>query len=447
MTESTAVAMPRLSAHAARRRTSAHATRVAKPVRDRPDAVLWALGLMHLVYAWRLPSLFPALKPLKLGMVSGVLALGLFLLDRSPRRRLADLPAGPVRFLAGLLAVMVLSVPGGIVPSHSAAFLVQTILPTMLLLVMVAASVRSLADVEWFAALNMMAAAGYCLFCLWAFQVDENGRLAELIFYDTNDLGLLIVATMPFVAYFLARGHRTSRRLLAVFCAPVFLLLLVKTGSRGAFLGLIVITAYLASYYRGVSRVTRLGTVAFVASAFMVLGGAAYFDKIATLLNPTQDYNWQGNSPTGRLEIWKRGLGYLADHPLVGVGVNNFSSAEGRLSTIAREMQSRGKGFKWSAAHNSYLETATDAGVGALACFLGLFAATFLKLRDVTRVTGRLPFVSRELVLAQVFTASLIGYLVCAFFISAEYFVYPYVLLGLSMGFAKAALPRAQVVP
>jgi putative inorganic carbon (HCO3(-)) transporter len=316
----------------------------------------------------------------------------------------------------------------------------------MLLMVMVAASARSLSDVEWIASINMKAAAGYCLFVLAVFRVDANGRLAELVFYDTNDLGLLIVSTLPFAAYFVTKGHRRGRRIFALLCIPLFLLLLVQTGSRGAFIGLSAVAVYLGLFYRGVSRAARVAGVTFMAAAFIIFGGTAYFDKIGTIFNPTQDYNWEGKSATGRMEIWKRGLGYLGDRPLTGVGIDNFQSAEGKLSAIGQEMASRGRPFKWSVAHNSYLETAAEAGIGALLCFVSLFVATLFMLRRVARAMARLPYLSRELVLAQVLTASIVGYLVCAFFISAEYFVYPYVLLGLSFALAKSTLSRPRVI-
>ncbi len=436
----TSVGMPRFSGHAARR----GATRgLARSVRQRPDGLMWMLVLMHLTYAWRLPSLVTPLKPLRLAIVTAVITVGLFMVNRNRQRRLADVPRLPLQYMTMLLVCMIFSVPAGIYPSNSALYIGHTVIPMMLFAVIFATAVRSLADLEWFAAINMVAAAGYCIFILLAYRVGRSGRLEELIYYDTNDFALLLVATMPFAAYFGARGQRTGRRLLAAVCLPLYLLLLVLTGSRGGFVGLVVVTAYFMLSYRGIRPAARVGVVGLLAFGLIGLGGTTYFSKIETLLNPTDDYNWRGKSPTGRLEIWKRGIGYLSDRPVFGVGVNNFLRAEGKLSTIGKEMESRGRPFKWSVAHNSYLETATETGVVSLFCFLGLFASTLACLRRVTRAMSRLGYVAKELALAQVLIASIIGYLVCAFFISAEYFEYPYVLIGMALGLAKLALRPA----
>jgi O-antigen ligase len=264
-------------------------------------------------------------------------------------------------------------------------------------------------------------------------------------YYDSNDLGLLLVSTLPLAIYFATRGHRWTRRLLAGICALLFLFVLLRTGSRGAFVGLLCTMVYMAAFYRGFTPGTRIVAVASFMGFFVLIGGASYMAKVSTLLHPTSDYNWSGNSSTGRLEIWKRGIGYLAERPLLGVGVDNFRRAEGNLSDIGREMASRGRPFKWSVAHNSYLEMAAEAGFVACAAYVGLFAAAFRLLRRVTRATKELPFTSRELVLAQTLAAALMGYMVCAFFISAEYFVYPYVLVGLAMGVSKVTLARSFV--
>jgi O-antigen ligase len=409
----------------------------------RPDAVLWALAMMHLTYVWRLPSIVTILQPLRLAVVTGVVAVALFLLDRSPRRRLIDLPATPVRLTVLMLSLMTLSVPAGIHPGNSATYLAKSVIPTLLLMIMLATSMRSAADVEWFAMFNLRAAAAYCVFVLVYVRVGSDGRLQEMGYYDSNDLGLLLVSTLPLAVYFATRAHRWTRRLLAGMCTLLFLFVLLRTGSRGAFVGLMCTMVYMAAFYQGFALRTRVVAVTSFMGFFVLIGGASYMAKVSTLLHPTSDYNWSGNSSTGRLEIWKRGIGYLIERPLLGVGVDNFKRAEGNLSDIGREMASRGRPFKWSVAHNSYLEMAAEAGLVACMAYVGLFATAFRLLRRVTLATSRLAFTSRELVLAQTLAAALMGYVVCAFFISAEYFVYPYVLVGLAMGITKVTLARS----
>src|SRR5690606_15321749 len=120
----------------------------------------------------------------------------------------------------------------------------------------------------------------------------------------------------------------------------------------------------------------------------MTFGGETYWSLMKTMLNPSQDYNWAGGSETGRMEIWKRGVTYMAGNPLLGVGVRCFSVAEGTLSPQAAQ-QSIGIGFKWSTAHNSFVQIGAELGVGGLLLFCAMLASSFRQLWRIARLRPR----------------------------------------------------------
>jgi O-antigen ligase len=209
---------------------------------------------------------------------------------------------------------------------------------------------------------------------------------------------------------------------------------LAKTGSRGGFLGFVTVGGYLLLRLRGVSTVQRVVTVGLLATLLVALGSDKYFDRIETILHPTGDYNWSGKSATGRMEIWKRGLGYMVDHPLLGVGAASFGVAEGTLAPEALEARRYGRGFKWSAAHNSFVQIGAELGVGGLILFLALLAGAFRMLTRLRRASA-----AEIAVVAQIFTATLVAYVVTAFFLSQAYSAYLYTFLGMILGLAKIA--------
>src|SRR5690606_35149757 len=114
-------------------------------------------------------------------------------------------------------------------------------------------------------------------------------------------------------------------------------LAIVKSGSRGAFIGLIGVGLAMLFTYRVVRWQHRLMMTLAAVGLLAVFGGNTYWALMKTILNPTADYNWSGGSETGRMEIWKRGMGYMAANPLLGVGVRCFSVAEGTLSERAAQ--------------------------------------------------------------------------------------------------------------
>jgi O-antigen ligase len=175
-----------------------------------------------------------------------------------------------------------------------------------------------------------------------------------------------------------------------------------------------------------------LGGIVLVAA----LGSDKYWTQISTIAHPEGDYNW--TDPVGRKAVWERGLGYVEQHPLVGVGVKAYPIAEGTLSDIGRSLSAQGKGFKWSVAHNSFLETAAELGIPGLIVFVAFFVVAIRTLMRVKPGRRYGPWIStRETAIAQMLVGALVGFAVAGIFVSAEYFSYLYFLLGLVIGFDK----------
>jgi O-antigen ligase len=323
-------------------------------------------------------------------------------------------------------------------PGRSVSFLVKELVPNLLLIVLVAASVRSIRDLEWIALVNVLGACLFCLFVHLNFEIGPDGRLGHLVYYDANDLALVLVCTIPFAIFFLLTGSWT-RRVLALASCALFVATLVKSGSRGGFLGFVAVLMYVLLAYRVIPKRVRVAAVCGAFALLTLVGSEAYWRQLGTLRNPQQDYNWSGRETAGRMEVWKRGLKYMADHPVLGVGMRNFPMAEGSLSEESKASMERGQGFKWSAAHNSFLEVGVELGVLGLAVFVTMLVAALRALRRIR--SGRrwsAPTTQRrEVSLAFTLSAAFVGFIVCGFFLSAWYFSYLYMLLGLVIGLGK----------
>lgn len=404
----------------------------------KPDALLWAVALVALTYIWRFQELVPLLGKVKLPILAMAAAIGLLATDRHPARKLARLK-GPILYLvAGLTLVIAAGVPGSLWTTASAMFLIKEYPQLVVALVLFAASVRSSRDVEWLLLVNLFGALIYSLFVMMYARVGgARDRLGNLYYYDSNDYGLLLAASIPIAIYFLRRGTPTARRLFALFSMMVLVLMLVKSGSRGAFLAFGIVMGYVALRFRAFPARTRMGAVVGGVVLLGLFANQAFWDNMKTMLQPKQDYNW--TDPTGRKAIWTRGIGYMLANPLVGTGARTFGVAEGTLSTYGQWNAQGGQGFKWSVAHNSFVEVGAELGVTGLAIFTSLFVVSFLKLR---RVRSRQPWLprtaARDPALAQALTASFIAYAVAGFFVSAEWRPFLFFLLAMVIGLTRA---------
>ncbi|HXT18188.1 MAG TPA: O-antigen ligase family protein [Gemmatimonadaceae bacterium] len=420
----------------------------------RPDLLVIGVGLTVVCHLWRVPDLFPVLGPLRLMILSAVACLAGLVLSRRGERSLTRLFTPVTAPLLALVALMVLSIPTSLDPQLSTVFLFKDLLPRVLLGVLIAGSIRNRRDLEWI----MLATLAGCwmytaMMMVRAPRATGPTGWTDLAMYDRNDFALLAVCALPLAIYFLRREAGRSRRIFGALTMMVLLYVIARGGSRGGFLGLTAVLGFMALRYRAVPARVRFGAVLAGALAIGVLGGTRYRTQLATLLNPTQDYNWSGRDYNGRLELWKRGRGYIADHPVVGIGLAAYTVAEGELSEVARERLAHGQEVTPLQAHDMFIQIAAELGLPALVAFVFLLWRFYRTTRDVRRALDTPRETSRppEHALAVALTASLLGFIVCGVFLSAAYFAQFFIMVGFVGGLAKLcpvwATRRAPVAP
>jgi O-antigen ligase len=345
-----------------------------------------------------------------------------------------------VKIALSLMVLMCLSAPFALVPGYSVRFVLTDYGSNLLMMLTIAIAVRAPLDVERAALTQLCGCAFFCTIVILRFHVDSTGRLGNLAYYDANDFAMLAVCTLPLAIYFVRRPGKALWRLLAVAAVGLFMIGIVRSGSRGGFLGLIAVALTLLFTFRAVKPGVRFGVIGLLAVILSVTASDKYWGFIQTLAHPSQDYNWAGNSQTGRMEVWKRGLGYMAANPFLGVGPQNFPMAEGKLSPQALAAAARGSQLvAWMAAHNSYVQISAELGVFGITLFLLLLGATFRALNRLARKPLNGPDGEPVVTpaLAQALRATMVGYVVTAFFLSQAYAGLLYSMLGIIMGLVK----------
>ena len=182
---------------------------------------------------------------------------------------------------------------------------------------------------------------------------------------------------MPLGIYFLHAGRRIAVRLFAAAGLVVLTLGFVWSGSRGGFIALAAVAVFVVLRFSAIPLRWRL----FADGARRrrparhgersVLAADGH-DRVGRRLQP--------HGGIGRLQIWSRGIGYMMDNPVFGVGPGNFQTAEGTLSPFA-ERQQYGVGVRWNAPHNSFVQIGAELGLPGLALYIAVIASAFHGLR------------------------------------------------------------------
>jgi len=198
-------------------------------------------------------------------------------------------------------------------------------------------------------------------------RVDTVGGLQG----GANELAAMLIGVMPLFWYFASSPLRRER-LLARLAVPLFPAGVVTTGSRAGAIGLGVslFGIFLNSRKKGIMALAMVAML----GGMVVLAPESYKERIATIDEYKSDA-----SAMSRITLWKAGLQMWTEHPLTGVGPDNFSLLSRGYTGLATKS---GEGF---VAHSTYVSLLAEAGVQTLLLFLALAGWTLLKLRTLRK--------------------------------------------------------------
>ena len=184
---------------------------------------------------------------------------------------------------------------------------------------------------------------------------------------DANDSAAILAMAAPIALAGTRRISGTLRqRLLSGLVLGVICLSVLRTGSRGGAIALVVGLVVVTLSNRGAKALIAIAVLAVSLLAVRQYAPPELIGRFAAIGSEQEDYNMTEYG--GRWQIWKRGISYFAQDPVFGVGAGGFPIREGA------QMREDGISGKWSAAHNAYIQS---------------FGRTWLRRRAVVRRPDR----------------------------------------------------------
>lgn len=424
-------------------RSSGHPARVTRPglLAFPADAYRFSLFLLIVVSISRIHKHFGLLAAMRPAFVLAIVTLG-FALVKTGSLNFATLKTRPAQLMFAVVVMACLSVPFGISMGNSARFLLDALFRLALVYVLLMLALRGGRDIYQYAWAWVFSCGILAYMATFVFQLKNAGgmmRLAKLYTYDANDIGVILVCGIPLgLALFEASG-----RIGKIVSGGILLwsgLALARSGSRGAFVGLVVLGAAFLWSARHIAVRHRMAAVGVIVGTLLVAAPFGYWDQLESLRRPTEDYNWQ--SETGRRMVALRGLDYMMDRPLTGLGVDNFAKAELQISEMAQDRY-RVKGIKQSAAHNTWIQAGAEMGIPGFLLWMAFVLAPMLIVR---REGKRLPVNWRRgdseqrilYLMAIYLPLAILGFAVTSTFVSFAYLDPMYYLAAMSAGLLVA---------
>jgi len=218
---------------------------------------------------------------------------------------------------------------------------------------------------------------------------------------DPNYYAVTVVLWVPLIILWLMSNRPRREKWFCAGCLVVILTGFIFAASRGGLVGLFVALLFLISKTR--RRVRNLALVGLLMIPMFLVPGQSAFHR---LMHPSA---YDDESSQFRLELWQAAVNTFRDHPLFGVGMGHYRPSVTRNGAVLY--------LPFHVAHNTYLGLIADLGLAGIIPFLGIFVSAFMNLRQVARRNKAAGHVFLYQI-ALGLQAGLLGYMVCAFFLS-----------------------------
>jgi len=348
--------------------------------------------------------------------------------------------AWPAKAVAALLGLAIASAVFGLSMGGSLRFLFDLYWKVLFFFGVLTISIRSVRDLAVIIWSFVLSVGILVILSLTVAEVNQTStglnRIDGQGMFDGNDLGMVVLMGLPLALLMLFHSGRTGRWLsaLVLLGIPVTVAL---TGSRGAMVGVAVMALPLFFALGRFSLVKRLGGVLVLAVALLLAAPSGYWSQMGTTFSPGSDYNYA--SDYGRVALAKRGMGYMLQRPVFGVGVANFGRAEGTISPIIADRAMDGLAIMWVAPHNTYVQVGAELGVpGLLAWLAMLWAGSWGLLRQRRRIPRAWEHQSAERRLLRdaclFIPISFVSFAATSFFLTHAYTPPIYILLAITAG-------------
>jgi O-antigen ligase len=409
------------------------------------DPLRIALFVLTIVTISRVHQHYPALQAARPALLLVIASVAYAYLNPRYLTRVNILRLWPMRIVAGMGILACCSVPFGISLGGSALFILDTYVKTLAYAFLIAVSIRHVRDLYTFVWAYVISCGILAFFSLFVFGISKEAgtyvtRLNGLYTYDSNDLGVVMMVGLPLTLLLMTVDRGAKRWALSVILIGIASTM-ARSGSRGGFLGFVAVGIAGLILVKNVSAARRLSVFVVALIALVVGAPPGYWKQMGTILAPKSDYNY--TDIDGRKAVMARGIGYMVQYPVFGLGISNFSRAECSISPKLASLRPNGP-MRCTAPHNSYVQAGSELGVPGLLIwfslvFGGIFAPQLLRRRlprSWRRGTASERFIYSA---TSFFSVSMIGFAVTCFFVSFAWMDIAYLMSALLTGLYVAA--------
>jgi hypothetical protein len=275
------------------------------------------------------------------------------------------------------------------------------------------------------------------------FDKEENGRIgfqASTTIGNSNDLSSQLVLILPFVL-FVMLDRRRSAFLRYTMTLPIAygVWVILGTASRGAMLALFAVFLFVVLWGSPRQRMTMIVIGGCLALAAPVFLGTNAVTRLGSLFGKGHHAEAE-ESGEARQYLLRQSIIYTFQHPVFGIGLEQFPNYEGGTSVAA------GKAGSWHETHNAWTQVSSECGIPAAIFFMLGVCSAFAVVNKTYRQARRGGYT--EIANACFcYLVALVGYMVTITFLANAYRFYVPIMVGVAVALSSAAAGEMSANP
>ncbi len=374
---------------------------------------------------------------LPLNLVLAIVTLLAWFLSREPKRSVVNVPM--FLCLAFMIFITFTTLfalaPDLAWPRWSLA--IKTMILGLMIASVMTIQIR-IHSLIWVAALSL----GYYGIKGGLFTILTGGHFRVLApegsFGDNNSLALALCMILPLMNYLRMQSESRFVRIATIAAMALTTIGVFGTYSRGGFLGIAIMTAYL--WWHSRNRLAIALIVLLIAVPAYKFMPTSWSERMGTIETAEGDSSFQE-----RLQAWRTEYNIATARPFLGGGFNASMKAE-----VYRKFSGDPSGWP-RAAHSIYFEVLGDHGFIGLSLYIALLVAIWRYAGLARRAARGDPESGWIADLASMVQVSLVSFVVAGAALSMAYYDMVYILLGVTVALRnlvsrardRAAIPLA----
>lgn len=239
--------------------------------------------------------------------------------------------------------------------------------------------------------------------------VSGVGGYSSYFLANASEFGLGLCIAFPLSYYFFRATKSRILKIISLVLLAMFIVSIIFTGSRGAFVGAVAALVYLL--YKEKKLLIGLVAIAVLSVPAAYLVSDQYVDRIESIGDYESD-----ESVGVRFQLWRAAADMIADYPVFGVGTGNFPNAYGGTY---REKDSAN--LYWS-PHNVFIQIVTEMGLVGFCIYIMFIISIFRINIQSRKLLAPLKDQKALIYLSNALDVILVGYIVAGQFITATYY-------------------------